>query len=316
MDGSRTIQRVVLFINHRKKDAGNLAKRIRKDLEGRGIEVQSFSLDDASPDDTGSEDSPLGEPKLEGRYDLAFSLGGDGTVLNAARAMAPLGVPIIPVNLGTLGFIAEAPPGDWAAVLDQVIAGTAGISRRLMLEAAVERGGQVIKTGCCLNDAIISSSGVAKLIRLQVHLETRSPRGLIYLGQYRADGLIAATPTGSTAYSMAAGGPILDPELEALIINPVCPFTLSHRALVLPSTEPVIVQIDADQRSGVLLTLDGQKTETLAPGDRVRISRAPWQAQLVYSERTAFYRALSAKLNWSGVYQNEPGESQSGDSHA
>jgi NAD+ kinase len=115
---------------------------------------------------------------------------------------------------------------------------------------------------------------------------------------------------------MAAGGPILDPELEALIINPVCPFTLSHRALVLSSTEPVIVEIEAEQRNGVLLTVDGQKTEALEPGDRILIRRAPWQAQLVYSERNAFYRALNAKLNWSGVYQNEGGKDRCGAFHA
>ncbi|MDR1239764.1 MAG: NAD(+)/NADH kinase [Treponema sp.] len=306
--GSRKIRRVLLFINPRKNDAGNLAEQIRKTLEGRGIEVRS-----CSPEDAGG--SAVSFPP-EDRYDLAFSLGGDGTVLGAARAMAPLGVPIIPVNLGTLGFIAEVPPGDWSAVLDQVIAGTAGVSRRLMLEAVVERGNKTIKTASCLNETVISSSGIAKLVRLQVRLETLSPGGFIRLGQYRSDGLIAATPTGSTAYSMAAGGPILDPELEALIINPVCPFTLSHRSLVLPSTEPVIIEIEAEQRSGVLLTLDGQETETLEPGDRIRIRRAPWQALLVYSERNVFYRALSAKLNWSGVYQNEGGGSRDGVSHA
>lgn len=302
--GSRRIKRVLLFINLQKKDAGVLAKRIRAELENRHIEVQSFSLEDAAG------------PLLAGRYDLAFSLGGDGTVLSAARAMAPLGVPIIPVNLGTLGFIAEVPPEDWAVVLDQWLAGKAGLSRRLMLALAVERRSKTVKTAACLNDAVISASGIAKLIRLQVYLETLSPQGFIHLGQYRSDGLIVATPTGSTAYSMAAGGPILDPELDALIINPVCPFTLSHRSLVLSSREPVIVEIEAEQRSGILLTVDGQTIETLEPGDKILIRQAPWQAQLVYSERNAFYRALSAKLNWSGLYQNEPGEDRSGVSHA
>jgi NAD+ kinase len=312
MDGSRTIQRVVLFINHQKKDAGNLAERIRKDLEGRNVEVQSVSSE--SGDD----------PEIEEHYDLAFSLGGDGTVLYAARAMAPLGVPIIPVDLGTLGFIAEVPPESWALALDQWIKGTAGISRRLMLEVAVGRRGKTVKTAACLNDTVISSSGIAKLIRLEVQSETCPQEDLLRLGQYRSDGLIVATPTGSTAYSMAAGGPILDPELEALIINPVCPFTLSHRPLVLPAREPVIVKIDEEQRSGVQLTVDGQITEALEPGDKILIRRAPWQARLVYSERKAFYRALSTKLNWSGIYTGDaeersaaaPGRNQSGDSHA
>jgi NAD+ kinase len=302
--GFRRIKRVFLFINLRKNDAGLLAEQIRKVLEGRHIEVQSFSPENGSG------------PDLQGVYDLAFSLGGDGTVLYAARAMAPLGVPIIPVNLGTLGFIAEATPKDWAAVLDQWIAGTAGLSRRLMLEIGVERQGAVVKNAACLNDTVISASGIAKLIRLQVLSEPLPSQGFIRLGQYRSDGLIVATPTGSTAYSMAAGGPILDPELEALIINPVCPFTLSHRPLVLPSREPVIVKIEEEQRSGVLLTVDGQITETLEPGDKILIRQAPYQAELIYSERNAFYRALNAKLNWSGIYKSGSGENPGGDSYA
>jgi NAD+ kinase len=293
------MKRVLLFVNPRKNNTVNLAEEIRKELEGRDVEVQSFSLED-------------GGPELRGPYDLAFSLGGDGTVLYAARAMAPLGVPIIPVNLGTLGFIAEVPPEDWAAVLDQWLAGRAGLSRRLMLEVAVERRGKPAAAAACLNDAVVSASGIAKLIRFQVYSEALESHELIRLGQYRSDGLIAATPTGSTAYSMAAGGPILDPELEALIINPVCPFTLSHRSLVLPAGEPVSVHIDEEQRSGVLLTVDGQITVPLEPGDRINIRRAPYYARLVYSERNTFYRALSAKLNWSGVY---PGGSGGG-SHA
>jgi NAD+ kinase len=291
---SRTLKRVLLFINPRKNNTVNLAEEIRAELEARQVEVRSISLE-------------AGGPELRGPCDLAFSLGGDGTVLHAARAMAPLGVPIIPVDLGTLGFIAEVPPGDWAAVLDQWIAGRAGLSRRLMLEAAVERRGKPVAAAACLNDVVVSSSGIAKLIRLQVYSEALGSRELIRLGRYRSDGLIAATPTGSTAYSMAAGGPILDPELEALIINPVCPFTLSHRPLVLPAGEPVIVHIEEEQRSGVLLTVDGQITVALEPGDRIRLRRAPYDAQLVYSERKAFYRALSAKLNWSGIYPSDSG---------
>jgi NAD+ kinase len=310
--GFREINRVILFINFLKKDAGNLAARIREILKGRNVEVRSFSLENG------------GDPEIEGHYDLAFSLGGDGTVLYAARAMAPLGVPIIPVDLGTLGFIAEVPPESWALVLDQWIKGMAEVSRRLMLEVAVERRRETVKTAACLNDTVISASGIAKLIRLEVQSETSPREDPLRLGQYRSDGLIVATPTGSTAYSMAAGGPILDPELEVLIINPVCPFTLSHRPLVLPAREPLIVKIDEEQRSGVLLTVDGQITEALEPGDKILIRQAPYQAQLVFSARKAFYRALSVKLNWSGIYKDEAeeysaaasGGNQSGGAHA
>jgi NAD+ kinase len=131
--------------------------------------------------------------------------------------------------------------------------------------------------------------------------ETVFPHEYMRLGQYRSDGLIVATPTGSTAYSVAAGGPILEPEMEAFIINPICPFTLSNRPLVMPARERVFVELEAEQRSGILLTLDGQVTEALEPEDRISICRAPYAARLIASDRRVFYTALRTKLNWSGV---------------
>ncbi|MDR0710284.1 MAG: NAD(+)/NADH kinase, partial [Spirochaetaceae bacterium] len=153
----------------------------------------------------------------------------------------------------------------------------------------------------CLNDAVISASGIAKIIRLEVSSTGGALDGQIMsLGRYRSDGLIVATPTGSTAYSVAAGGPILDPEIDALIINPICPFTLSNRPIVVPAGETIIVEVEAEQRSRVLLTVDGQRSFPLEPGDRVFIRKAPFTAKIVASGRRGFYRALQTKLNWSG----------------
>ncbi|MDR1972877.1 MAG: NAD(+)/NADH kinase [Treponema sp.] len=283
------VKRALLFINLHKNDARALADEIRNALEGRGIATRSFTFD-----------TPAGFTREEG-YDVAFSLGGDGTVLYAARAMAPLGTPIIPVNLGTLGFLAAVQPGDWKLVLDQWEAGTAPVSKRFMLEVAVERRGKRIPLGPCLNDAVISALGIAKLIRLGVESALPPSVGdkVMPLGEYRSDGLIVATPTGSTAYSVAAGGPILEPEMEAIIINPICPFTLSNRPMVLSPRETVIVTVEEEQRSGVLLTIDGQVTEPLEPGDRVYFAQAPYHALLAASGRRAFYKALQTKLAWS-----------------
>jgi NAD+ kinase len=208
--------------------------------------------------------------------------------------MAPLGVPVFPINLGTLGFIAEVDPRNWREEFDRWAAGTGNFSRRFMLEVRLERRGGEAFREFCLNDVVISASGIAKIIRLEVN------SAYMKLGRYRSDGLIAATPTGSTAYSMAAGGPILDPELEALIINPICPFTLSHRPMVLPGREPVVIGVEEEQRSGVLLTVDGQVTETLEEGDLIRLGKAPFSVHLIASERAGFYRALRTKLSWSG----------------
>jgi NAD+ kinase len=277
------VKRALLFINLHKANAQILADEIRKELGRRNIEACSCAF----------SGKPAFDPE-SGPYDLAFSLGGDGTVLYAARSMAPLGVPILPINLGTLGFIASVPPNEWALVFNLWTEGKIGTSKRLMLEITVERDSRIAAQGSCLNDMVISASGIAKIIRL--HVESEYMR----LGKYRSDGLIVATPTGSTAYSVSAGGPILDPEMEALIINPVCPFTLSNRPIVVPLREAVVVEVEPEQRSGVLLTLDGQVTEPLEPGDRVYIKQAAFDARLIASDRIVFYKALRTKLSWSG----------------
>ncbi|MDR1955559.1 MAG: NAD(+)/NADH kinase [Treponema sp.] len=280
------VKRALLFINLHKVDARSVADAIRERLNHKGIETSCCAF-------SGKPDGDV-----QGGYDMAFTLGGDGTVLYAARSMAPVGVPILPINLGTLGFIAAVHPDEWERVFQGWLEGTVGVSRRFMLEVTVERKGRTVARRSCLNDTVISASGIAKIIRLRVESETMVPHE--YLGKYRSDGLIVATPTGSTAYSVSAGGPILDPEMEALIINPICPFTLSNRPIVVPAREAVIVEVEQEQRSGVLLTLDGQVTEPLEPGDRVYIKQAPYEAQLIASDRSAFYKALRTKLSWSG----------------
>jgi NAD+ kinase len=295
------LNRALLFINLHKPNAKAIAEEIRIELERQNIKTRFFTFEEK------------GDFKQDGPFDVAFSLGGDGTVLYAARAMAPLGVPIIPVNLGTLGFIAAVPPDEWKTTFEKWRQGKAAVSRRFMLDVSVERGGHRLALGPCLNDTVISASGIAKIIRLNVESElpvgenvtgtpgTAPSSEYIRLGQYRSDGLIVATPTGSTAYSVASGGPILEPEMEAIIINPICAFTLSNRPIVLPPKETVIVEVEKEQRSGVLLTMDGQVTQALEPGDRIFLREAPYQALLVASGRIAFYRALRTKLSWSGI---------------
>jgi NAD+ kinase len=226
----------------------------------------------------------------------------------------------LPINIGTLGFIAAVHPEEWTVVFRKWREGTAWISRRLMLDVAVERRGKTVVRAICLNDAVVSSSGIAKIIRLKVSADIEEAgteesagevgnRGLLRLGHYRSDGLIVSTPTGSTAYSVAAGGPIVDPEIEAIVINPICPFTLSNRPIVVPAHETVIVEVEVEQRSGILLTLDGQVSELLEPEDRILIRSAPYRARLIASGRRAFYTALRTKLNWSGAPGEYPSDS-------
>ena len=278
--------RVILFINPKNKQALALGDEFRKELDSRGIGADIFSF--------------KGKLKAFSKeeYDLAVSLGGDGTVLYAARALAPFGVPVFPVNLGTFGFIAGIQPSHWREVLGKWLEGKAAISSRLMLYIRVERGDKEIFKACCLNDVVVSASGIAKIIRLNVLYCGSGRRDTFQLGSYRSDGLIVSTPTGSTAYSAAAGGPVVDPELEALIINPICPFTFSTRPLLLPADETILVEVEKEQRSDVLLTVDGQLTEKLKIGDRIYFKKAPYHCLLIESGRTKFFQTLQKKFLW------------------
>ena len=276
------IVRVLLIVNLHKDDSRLLMRSIEKDLRDEGFAVDVFAFE-GKP-----ESSPGGE------YDIVFSLGGDGTVLFAARELASHGVPILPINLGTLGFIASVHRDDWRCSFDEWLEGKASVSERLMLDVRVERLGCELHSFSCLNDAVVSAGGISKIIRLDATMDS------IRLGRYRADGLIVATPTGSTAYSVAAGGPILDPEMEAIILNPVCPFTLSNRPIVIPAEGDLTITVETEQRSAVILTIDGQIVVSLEPGDALIVRKASRKAILVASDRGDFFTALRSKLNWSG----------------
>jgi NAD+ kinase len=238
-------------------------------------------------------------PVPAGAWDLAFTLGGDGTVLYAARILAPAGTPILPIHLGTLGFLAGVERHEWLSVYTQWLNGTAQVSSRCMLELSVERKGVSVYGNICLNDTVVSSQGIAKLIRLRLRAEL-SQGEYADLGAYRSDGLIIATPTGSTAYSMAAGGPIVEPEMEALIVSPICSFTLSNRPMVLPSRQTLLVTVEKEQRSGVLLTVDGQDTFVLEPEDTLTLRHSSHYTRLISGGSSSYYSALKEKLAWGG----------------
>jgi NAD+ kinase len=274
--------KVLLVINPQKPASGTLALEIEETLAKEGAKIKTIKYTDRESE--------------EGDFDIAFSLGGDGTVLFAARTVASRSVPLLALNLGTLGFIAAISKDEWKAAYNDWKAGKASISERIMLSVNVlrhtESGVKSVFEAVALNDAVISASGIAKTIKLNVS------SGDKHIAYYRSDGLIVATPTGSTAYCASAGGPILDPEMEALVVNPICPFTLLHRPLVLPGGEHIAVNIDKEQSSGVLLTIDGQVTESLEGNDKVLLCKSPYKAALIASGRHAFYRALHTKLHW------------------
>jgi len=289
----KKIDNALLFVNPGKKHARDLRDEVLSELASNSIRGNLYSFN-AKP----------GFDVEEG-YDVAICLGGDGTVLSAARAVSPLGAPIFPVNLGTFGFIAGVQPSQWRKIFYDWLGGKAVFSQRLMLEVSVERRGEEVIRGRCLNDVVVSTPGIAKIIKLRVYSSEAGRTGFVKLGSYRSDGLIASTPTGSTAYSAAAGGPIVDPELEVLILSPICPFTLSNRSMVLPAGETIMIEIGEEQQSGAILTVDGQVTEKLKVRDRVFLKKAPYHCQLIASGRRGFYESLRTKLNWSGGQEGE-----------
>jgi NAD+ kinase len=274
---------VLIMANLEKTLAAETAEAIAASFSGRGIGSDLYSY-------MGDPDGP---PKAEGA-DLVVSLGGDGTALYAARVAAPLGISILPVNLGHLGFIAEIGRADWPAAVDAWAKDKLPISERLMLSVEAWREGAKVASFWAMNDATVSAQGIAKLIGFGISMGNSS------LVRYRADGVIVATPTGSTAYNLAAGGPVLHPEMEAMIVNPVCPFTLSNRPLVVPADEAVEITMEEGRRTGSMLTIDGQVTFTLRPGDKIRISGAPKKARIHVTKGFAFYELLRTKLEWSG----------------
>lgn len=273
----------LVVANLHKDEAGAAGASLRKALQDRGWQSEVFGFDGV----------PSGLPDFHG-FDLIASLGGDGTLLYLARRAAPLDIPLLPINLGTLGFIAANRRDSWERVFDDWIAGGLEPSRRILISVAVVRSGKSIGSFIALNDGVVSSQGIAKMIRLQLDVNGDT------FGHYRADGLIVATPTGSTAYNLAAGGPALYPEMPAFVINPICPFTVASRPLVLPSSQRIDVIVDETRRSGALLTIDGQETLELQQGDIIHFRRSPHDASLIVPPENMFFEALRTKLGWSG----------------
>lgn len=274
------LKNVLIIANTQKSRALPLAKEMKHFLAGRQIHVDIFEVSDHSPFEPGSD------------YDLVITLGGDGTLLSAARKVAP--TPLFPINLGNVGFVTEFRKDAWQLDLESILRGEVRIAERLMLAFSLQKEGGEAYRGDALNDVVVSGSGISKLVNLVVHIDD------VERIEYRADGIIFSTATGSTAYSAAAGGPILHPELAAIILNPICPFTLTHRPLVLPASAILRAEVQPQQRTELMMTVDGQESYILHPGDELKITRSDTPAKMLYSRNRNFYEVLRTKLNWAG----------------
>lgn len=226
------------------------------------------------------------------RCDLAIIVGGDGTFLNAARSLAESDIKLLGINMGRLGFLADVVPGEMTIALDRILSGDYEEEDRFLLDARVVRDGELVINTVALNDVVAHSGRIARLLEFKTFIDDR------LVSQQRSDGLIVSTPTGSTAYALSSGGPLLHPTLNAMVLVPICPHTLSARPIVVDAESAIeIVLVSAEQREAVL-TSDGQTTTALACGDRICIRKRSKSLILVHPPGYDYFAMLRTKLNW------------------
>jgi len=275
-----------------KSAALRATRRLHEELTARGCVVrlthEAAELIDL--DGTGSTSEEIAAT------DVIIVAGGDGSVLTAARIATLRGTPILPVDLGTFGFLSEYCIDEVISRLDSLLSGDFHIQERAMLHAIVQRPDECVDAGVALNDAVVAKGAFSRIMRFRTYVDDE------FVGEYPADGMIVATPTGSTAYALSAGGPVTHPTVEVFLLVPICAHTLFTRPLIIPSTSRVRLEPQvADPQAGeLMLTLDGQVGVPLERGDAVEIERAGQTARFVRFHPDGFYTRLRTKLKWGG----------------
>jgi len=239
------------------------------------------------------EDPLYQKTQIAALSDMLLVLGGDGTMLNAARLVEERAVPILGVNMGGLGFLTEVSVEHLYPTLEKVFEEKFFLEERLMLKARIDRHGEHVAHSSVLNDVVVSKGTLARMIELQIAIDGQ------FVTNLRGDGLIVSTPTGSTAYSMSAGGPILNPSVQALLLTPICPHTLTHRPVVIESSATVEVTLTSYE-DGAMATFDGQVGVALSHGDTVAIEASTHRAKLIRLPERTYYEVLRKKLKWGG----------------
>ncbi len=280
-------RRIGIISKPRRPDIREIAPELMRWLERRGF---SYKYDVETAKAMGV-DGGLSREDLAGEADLIVVLGGDGTLLAAARAVGGRNIPLLAVNLGGLGFLMTTSPHEVYAVLDCVLAGKFDIQCRTMLRGELVRGSHVFASYDALNDVVINKAAMARVIDMDAYVDDD------FVCSYRADGLIVSTPTGSTAYSLSAGGPVIYPSVAALCVTPICPHTLTNRPVVLPDSARVEAVVKGADDSSYL-TVDGQVGVDLRSHDRVRVSCSPNRVHLIQPQRMRFFEVLRNKMKW------------------
>lgn len=278
---------VAIVLNPDKAEAVRLAQELVPWLQSRGVLVMA---EHTSAVGMGLPSLSRDEIELV-KADFALVMGGDGTLLRASRIMTPAGVPMFPLRFGEFGFMTDTEPEDAEMALVEILDGRYRIDERMTLNACVHRDKERITTSTALNDMVIAKGPLSRMLRLPTNISGK------YMATYAADGLIIATPTGSTAYSLSAGGPLVTPDLKVIILTPICPHTLSVRTLIISSKETVEVSVQTDV-GDVVLTVDGQHCIKLLPGDKVTVQDAGHKAKLIAVLDMTFYDKLRTRMKW------------------
>ncbi|HEX8476593.1 MAG TPA: NAD(+)/NADH kinase [Pyrinomonadaceae bacterium] len=286
------IRRVGVLIKPHQPEAVKTICRLVEWLTARGLTlVAEPRVDSAEVErETGCAVETLEPEELAASVDLMVVLGGDGTMIATARALGAHEVPVLGVNYGTLGYLAEFRVEEMIPALEEIVEGRYCLDRRLMLTAELHRGDTQLANHQVLNDIVVSKSALARIIEIDTWLNR------MFVNRFRADGLIVSTPTGSTAYNLSAGGPVVYPSMNALVITPICPHTLSNRPLVVP--DDVEIEIVLKTKEDVALTLDGQVGFELEAGDRIVVRKSRTTFNLLQPPNRNYFEVLRGKLKW------------------
>jgi NAD+ kinase len=282
------IKRIGIISKPKKTEIREIVPPLLQWLRERNVEVY---IDKETGAILESSEKSLTRNEMPGRVDLLVVLGGDGTLLAAARSLNRKPVPILAVNLGGLGFLTVITRDEIYPTLEMVLAGKHTTERRVQIEGELIRADEVISSFLALNDVVLNKGAIARILDFEVLVDGR------FISTYKSDGLIVSTPTGSTAYSLAAGGPIVTPSVEAFIVTPICAHTLSNRPLVLPDTATLEVVVKS-QREAAYLTVDGQVGIAAHSEDIVRMKKASSFVELVPPPRKDYFEILRQKLKW------------------
>lgn len=283
------ITSVGLYVNGARPEALAFAPDVVAWLTERGVRTV---VDSGSADLLGRPDLS-GDPGSMAQTDLIVTLGGDGTILAAARVAAPHGIPILGVHMGHFGFMAEVDPDALLGQLGAILAGETPVQDRMMVRGAVIRGAVETHAAVGLNEIVVNKGARTRMLNFRISL------GHEFVTTYHADGVIVATPTGSTGYALSAGGPLVEPTVRALLVAPICPHTLAARPILVPAGETVELSVESDGGE-VLFTADSDCVATLEPGDRVVVRCADYSARFLTLHRDSFYRKVRTRLLWGG----------------